>query len=340
MARPAKPYLRKQTQSWYCSIDGQQVNLGKDREAAHTKFHDLMANRESIKGQFQTLYELSQIYLDWCQENRKPGTYDSHKRYLKSFIEHVGKQLRIGQLRQHHLTKWLSGQTWCDTSKNDAVSIVQRAINWAIEEGYLLVSPIPKVKKPPRRRRDVFYTPDQFEQIRANAHECLRDFLDFLWWTGCRPQEARAIEQRHVNEDLVIFPADESKGERDCRVIVLVPEAQAILAKYAGNEGPILRNSRGNPWNKDGIKCALTRVSEKVGFRVIAYGLRHSFATNSLLRSVDPVSVSHLMGHRDTRMVSQVYSHVSTNLDYLRKQARAATKSPKKKTVAPKKKTS
>lgn len=326
MARPAKPYLRKQTNSWFCSIDGQQVSLGKDREAAHAKFHELMANRETIGGQFQTLYELSQAYLDWCQANRKTGTYAAHRRYLKSFVDQVGKRMKILQLRQHHLTKWLSDKTWGDTSKNDAVSIVQRLLNWAIEEGYLQVSPIPKVKKPRRRRREIVYTSEQFHEVRTHTNEQMRDLLDFLWWTGCRPQEARAIEQRHVHDDLVIFPADESKGERDSRVIILVPKAQEILTKYARKAGPLLRNSRGNPWTKDCIKCTLNRVSKKVGFRVIAYGIRHSYATNSLLRSVDPVSLSHLMGHKDTRMVSQVYSHIAGNLEFLRKQALAATK--------------
>jgi site-specific recombinase XerD len=67
----------------------------------------------------------------------------------------------------------------------------------------------------------------------------------------------------------------------------------------------------------------LNRISEKVGFRVIAYGARHSYATNALIRSVDTVSLSHLMGHRDTRMVSN-YAHLAQNIEFLRKQAQNA----------------
>jgi len=39
---------------------------------------------------------------------------------------------------------------------------------------------------------------------------------------------------------------------------------------------------------------------------------------------VDPISVAHLMGHRDTSMVAKVYSHIAKNPEFLRKQARAA----------------
>ncbi|MEM9411834.1 MAG: tyrosine-type recombinase/integrase [Planctomycetota bacterium] len=324
MPRQPKPYLRKQTKSWYCSINGQQISLGKDREAAFQKFHELMARKQSLRGSFSSLYELSQAYLDWCEKNRAARTYDNHLRYLKSFIAVVGRRMKIGQLKQHHLTNWLEKHpTWGSCAKNDAISIVQRMISWAIEEGYLDNSPIPKVKKPRRRRREVHYTQQQFDQIIACATVPFDDLLNFMWWTGCRPKEARIIEPRHVHEDLIIFPADESKGETEARMIVMTAQANEIISRRlsAIDEGPLFRNSNGNPWTKDSIKCRLTRISKLVGFRVIAYGLRHSYATNGLLRSVDPVSLSYLMGHKDTRMISQVYSHLSGNIDHLRKQA-------------------
>ena len=276
MPRQPKPFFRKQTQSWYCSLNGQQISLGKDQETAFQKFHELMAQRESLGGSFSSLYELSQAYLDWCQKNRKPRTYESHLRFLKSFIGHVGKRLKIVQLRQHHLTKWLEGKpTWGDTAGNDAISIVQRMLNWAIEEGYLNASPIPKVKKPRRRRREVHYTQAQYDQIISHAKGPLIDLLNFLWWTGCRPKEARTIEARHVHEDLIIFPADESKGEEEARIIILIPQAKEIIDRRLEevSEGSLFLNTLGNAWTKDSIKCRLTRITKKV--RLPCDRLRH-----------------------------------------------------------------
>ncbi len=44
MPRPAKPFFRRQTKSWYCSIAGKQISLGKDKKLAVQKFHELMTN--------------------------------------------------------------------------------------------------------------------------------------------------------------------------------------------------------------------------------------------------------------------------------------------------------
>jgi len=327
MARPPKPYLRKQTNSWYCSISGRQISLGKNRERAFERFHQLMADKSRLAGELTTLYDLSQIYLDWCEANRKPGTYRLHCYYLKRFITCVGKRLRTERLKVHHVTKWINEFNVGSTTQNDAISVLQRMLNWAVEQDYIQRNPIKGMPKPKRKRRDVFYTPSQWKAIRSHATGPLIDLLDFLYLTGCRPKEARSVEAHHLHGDLVIFPADESKGEVDARVIYLTDEAKVIVDRLAEEhpKGPLFRNSLGNPWTKDAIKCRLTRISKKVGFRVIAYGARHSWATNALTTGgIDPISAAHLMGHRDPTMVAKVYSHIARNPQFLRAQARKA----------------
>ena len=325
MPRKPKPYFRKQTKTWYFSTGGKQFNLGKDREAAFTKFYEMMADQECLTVSSDTLYDLSQAYLDWVQANRKANTYDKHKHYLASFIGSVGKRLKPMGLKPFHLTKWTNKDSWNSSSRHDAISIVGRMLNWAVREGHLSSNPIAGIKKPKMKRREIVYTPEQWIQIKAYATGPLIDLIDFLWSTGCRPKEARTMEARHVHEDLVIFPPDESKGEADSRVIFMAPEAKSIAQRLVKLHptGPIFLNSRGNAWTKDAVVCRLRRISEKVGFRVIAYGARHSYATNALIRSVDTVSLSHLMGHKDTRMINN-YAHLSQNTAFLRQQAIAA----------------
>ena len=135
--------------------------------------------------------------------------------------------MRPAQLKVHHVTKWHESLGVGSRTQNDAVKIVQRLLNWSVEQDYISVNPVRGMKRPKRQRRDIFYTHDQWKQIRRHANGPLVDLLDFLYMTGCRPQEARTIEARHVKDDLIIFPADESKGEREPRVIYMIPEASS-----------------------------------------------------------------------------------------------------------------
>ena len=319
MPRQPKPFFRKQTQSWYFSSGGKQHSLGKDREAAFKKFHQLMASPQRLSAELISVNDLAQVYLDWCKANRSDGTYKNHVRYLKSFIASVGRGMKIGSLKKHHVLKW-SETKGTSTSQNDAISTVKRMFNWAIEQEHLESTPLEGIKKPPRKRRDIVYTSEQWKEIRRHATEPFLSLIDFLWSTGCRPKEARTLEARHIHGDTLIFPGDEAKGEM-ARVIFLISQAKEILDAHMRESGPLFLNARGKPWTKDSIKCRLTRISQKVGFRCIAYGARHSFATNALINEVDPISVSHLMGHRNPRMVAEVYSHLATNPSFLKQQA-------------------
>lgn len=325
MARQPKPYYRRAQKRWVCTIDGKRITLGENKKQAFEKYHALMLDRQSVRAELCTLNQLAQAYLDWVEQNRKQPTYDKHRHYLKSCIEALGKTMKPGSLKPHHLTTWTNKGSWNCTTRNDAITIVQRMLNWSVDQGYLAVSPIPKIKKPKAKRREIVYTPEQWKQIRSHATGPLIPLLDFMWGTGCRPKEARTLQAKHVHEELIIFPPDESKGEADSRVIFLTPETQSIVAPFLVQRptGTLFLNSRGNPWTKDSVKSRLTRISEKVGFRVIAYGARHSYATNALIRSVDTVSLSHLMGHKDTRMINN-YAHLAQNTEFLKKQARAA----------------
>jgi integrase len=59
------------------------------------------------------------------------------------------------------------------------------------------------------------------------------------------------------------------------------------------------------------------------------YAIRHSWCTHALeCGKLDAVTVSVLMGHKDTTMISRVYAHLSQNPSRLRDAARRAKDGP------------
>ena len=150
-----------------------------------------------------------------------------------------------------------------------------------------------------------------------------------MWETGCRPIEARKAEGRFIDlqHNMLIYPESMNKTRKGERVIFLTEKACAICRRLILKhpDGPIFRNQRGKPWNKNSIKCRFTRIGKKLGMPgLCAYGIRHSFATEGLKNGVDSVSLSMLMGHSDVSMIARTYQHLARNPEFLREQARKA----------------
>jgi len=139
-----------------------------------------MLNRNQVVSELSTVYDVSQVYLDWCEQYRKIGTYHNQKRYLESFINSIGRRLKIGALKTHHITKWLESFDCTSTSKNDAVSIAQRMFNWAIEQQYISVSAIAKIAKPKRMHVKSFT-----HRINGRRYKNTRTVHCQISWTSC-----------------------------------------------------------------------------------------------------------------------------------------------------------
>ena len=141
--------------------------------------------------------------------------------------------------------------------------------------------------------------------------------------TGCRPQEARHIEPRHVElaNERIVFPALESKGKRSKRVIYLQGEALDIIRRLmAGRaEGKLFRNKRGGEWTKFAICNRFHRLSQVIGKRMFCYAARHGFGTRKLIQGHDHLTVAAIMGHTDGSMLSKVYSHIDQDVAHLKR---------------------
>ena len=102
--RQPKPFFRKQTKSWYVQIGKRQINLGRNKEQAWAKYHELMASDLDLNFYESTVAQLLDSYLEWCQKRRSLGTYENNLLYCKSFIDCIGRLIRIRQLKPKHIS--------------------------------------------------------------------------------------------------------------------------------------------------------------------------------------------------------------------------------------------
>lgn len=276
-----------------------------------------------------TFNNLTGKYLAWCQKHRAPRSVEWYKGHIENFLKFLGDNSSIPatNLKPFHVSEWVdSNPTWGDTYKGGAIVAIKRVYNWAIELGYADINPIARLKKPQAKRREIYMEPGDFTQIlsRLCPSDPFRDLLEFVWYTGCRPQEVRHIEPRHVDmvHERIVFPAEESKGKRAKRIIYLHGRAWEITKRLLLEEtsgGKLFKNNRGTPWTKYAICNRFHRISKAMGKRMFCYAARHGFGTRKLIQGHDHLTVAALMGHTDGSMLAKVYSHVDKDTEHLRR---------------------
>lgn len=337
MARKPKPWWHAEKKSWYVNIDGDRFKLGPDKDEAHREFHRLLSltpeqrapKAPPTPSSDPTIAEIFEKYLEWCQKHRAPRTYDWYRDHIQSFTDFLNDpaEMPVAELKPFHIVEWADlHPSWGDNYRRGAIVAIQRPFNWAAKLGYIVASPIPYIEKPQATRREQVVTVEEWEAIRDHYHEGdpFRDLLEFAWETGCRPQEVKAIEVRHVQLGVhrVVFPAKEAKGKKRIRVIYMTPRAEQIIRKLLKlrPKGLLFRNAKGRPWNYAAMNCRFGRLKKTLGVKYCAYAIRHGFATRKLEDGLDHITVAALMGHQDATMLSKVYSHIGDRHEHLREQ--------------------
>lgn len=331
MPRIPKPWFREDRGEYFVTIRGQRHRLGTDKEEADRQFHELMAKKPEAPKRPPpttdlTVAEVYDKYLDWCQKHRSPRTYAWYSNHIQLFLDFLPDPVAMPALsvRPFHIVEHIDKRpTWGANQRRGAMVALTRPFNWSAKLGYIDLSPVRGIEKPEAMKRDSKLTPKDFKALIAliKSEDPFHDLLSFAWESGCRPQEARHIEARHVKlgKHRVEIPPKEAKGKRRWRVIYLSPTAEAIVTRLMGKHpaGKLFRNVDGNEWTVDAVGCRFGRMKVKLGSRFAAYDIRHAFATRKLKEGVDPITVASLLGHKDAAMLCKHYEGLSSDSEHL-----------------------
>jgi len=329
VARKSKgPWFWKERGEFVVNVRGKRHYLGEDREAAFDEWHRLCREKPEPVST-QTVWAVLDAYLDHAEANAAPATYEWYRYRLQLFKDALPNQ-PVHALKVYQFTDWLDKQAWSPTYKAGIVTAIKRVFNWAADGDRIEKNPLKGLKKPAAEHREVTITAEDFANILLKIRkDSFRELLTFVWLTGCRPQEASAIEAKWIRHDekVIIFPVKQSKGKKRARVIHLTDEAYSILARSAAKnpDGPCFRNRNKAPWRANNFACRFYRLQEKIGMKLRMYDLRHSYAHSGLTKGgIAPEIMAALLGHTDTRMVYAVYGHLLKATDFMRAAAEKA----------------
>jgi integrase len=330
-----EPFWREQTRCFYVQLGKKQVRLSPDEGEAWRLYHELMSRPPELAdarpaGTPQLVVEVIDAYLDWTRKNREPLTYDWYRERLQLFADSIPEDLTVAGLKPYHVTREMDRHSWTNNGKHNFARAVQRAFNWAEKQGLVDRSPVRHVEKPAMEARELAISPAVYAEVmNAVTEPRFRELIELAWETGARPEELRKMEARFFDAEShrVVFPVKESKGKKTRRVIYLgTDRAREIIARLAkaNPDGPMLRNSEGNPWRADSINCAFERLRKKIGRKLHLGAFRKGFTTEALKNGVDTLTTAHLLGHVNGVMVSRIYGRVQQDPQFMAEAARRA----------------
>ncbi|MCA9211925.1 MAG: tyrosine-type recombinase/integrase [Planctomycetales bacterium] len=325
MARPSKPWFRKQNKTWYVEIGGKQHNLGKDKVTAEQTFHELMLAKskgEVIRGPILAV-EVADKFIGWCIKHRSPRTASDYQHHLEAFYSWLpgGKLMVAAELKPYHVIEYIdSRDSWGNSRKRQAAGAVQRSFKWAVSVGLLDLHPCTSIPKPKGERREDPMTAEEYRLILEHTDKCFGDVVQFAWETGARPHEIRTMRPEYVRGDRIEFPTKKSKGKKHSRVIYLNDVARKIVDRRLTTATEfVFTNARGGAWTAYSLNKRLDRIKDKVGRKVCLYRSRHAFTERLLDKGIDHLTVAALLGHTNGQMVASVYSHRNKADDALRR---------------------
>lgn len=305
MARPARPWHRKQTGWWMVEIDGTQVKLvegpkdEKHRQLAEEKFVDLRKlHRIAPQATNARTADLVESFLAWSRQHLSEDTHRVNRYYGQSFAEHCGT-VPAREMKPFHITKWINTmmdpkrverekerraaeleagtvearykgrepKVWGTATAHNGRVAAFRVFSWAKDEGILETNPLAGMKRPKPQPRQRAMSETEFTTLHGNAGGPFADFLFALRDTGARPKELRDLTWDQVQADRWVLKKHKTARKvGKARVIILTDAMRAMMERLRGNgHTHVFLSTRDEPWTMNAVRLQMQRLREKLG---------------------------------------------------------------------------
>ena len=236
-------------------------------------------------------------------------------------------------------SKWLleASETYAPSTYNERLRLLCNCLSWAIGEGLANMNPYINLKK--RKIGRIQVKPFKIDEMKniiqgfGEIQPAYKDFVTFLFLTGCRPSEAIGIQWKRVDFDrgeITIcdsLPKTVSEGHKrkstktgSVTVLKINEGLRSVLSQIELGfpEDLVFKSSL----SKNGIinlknfwvHWGKVLTHTKIEYRK-PYTTRHTLASHAIDQGLSLVEVAYILGHTDTSMVSKVYGHMINKPD-------------------------
>ncbi len=268
-------------------------------------------------------------FLDWrrIERDATPRSVASYERLLFKLAEDY-PEIELAEITKDDLRTFL--KRWeknSSSTRSNVISVLHSFFGWANEEDLIPSDPSAKIRRPPKRRPDIYRpSADELALIRAAAMPRERGAILLMEGAGLRSSEVRGC--RWADLDLVRGQVRVFRKGQHWSYLPLSPDvADELRALFRALQPELdeyvfaveveqwvsqfervrrLKDPK-QPASEQSLLRMVGRVCRRAGVRQLtAHQLRHGFATRLLRESGhDLVAVQAALGHRQAATTQQ-----------------------------------
>ncbi|HUO50265.1 MAG TPA: tyrosine-type recombinase/integrase [Candidatus Paceibacterota bacterium] len=275
--------------------------------------------------QVQTFEEFARSWFEeYVVSNNKFSEQKTKQTILRSSLVPFFGKMSVEGITAHHIEQYKAHELKRGVSRktvNNHLTVLRKCITTAYEWLELPGAP-PKIawlKCPPPKTDHL--SSDECGLLLSHADGVVREMILVALRTGMRLGELKGLQWSSIDWHNRMLTVRHSqcdytkelvtpKSNRE-RHIPLDSDVYEALFKRKKDTGYAFAGADGGPFNSFRLSCRLEHVRNKAGLRKIGWHtLRHTFASQLVMRGVPLTAVQALMGH-STITTTMRYAHLA-----------------------------
>lgn len=289
---------------------------------------EIRANNQEIQSSvtFKVMMEEYLKSRTSANEETKRSKKHLSKKYAATFMD-----MPLNQIKPKNILKWrneLAEKKLATRTKNNVIYFVRSVSAFGYK--YYDTPDFAKILEPFRmtaadKKEMQTWTVDEFNTFVSYVQNyTIRAYFTFLFYTGCRRSEGKAILKSDIKDGWVTIDKTIRNNKQGVRSPKTASSVRKIkLDKYTLDVLKPLMEKEGPYLFGDFEPLGITTIQRAFNNAIIAanadghslkkiriHDLRHSHATILINNGVNIVAVSKRLGHSDINMTLKVYTHL------------------------------
>lgn len=233
------------------------------------------------------------------------------KHLLRKFNGQHLSMIRMEDVEDYKV--WRKAEGVSNATINRELACLKRMYNLAIQWGDTKRNPVSRVRfLEEANHRDRFLTEEEAARLIHACADYFRPIVIAGLNTGMRLQEILNLQWQQVYVDESYIEILKTKNSEK-RYVPLNNSMISLFSRLERQSNYVFLGLRGNPLQS--IRKPWAHAKKRAGieesFRF--HDLRHTFISHMVMKGVDLLTIAHIVGHKDIKLIMDRYGHLASD---------------------------